>query len=104
MPNIVDQQSEIIHNFRRCHLSGCLGMGWWYPVISLSPDGVQRAYLPMKHWLFCDHHHEYIELSDLIDGRVTNGDVAFTRIQEAFICGGKSAPQREFTTLKWREA
>ena len=78
-------------------------MGWWYPVISISPDNVQRAYLPMPHFLMCDDHKQSIGIEDLIDGTVTGGDNGFTRIQEAFIKNGKDAPQREFTNLLWRE-
>lgn len=100
----INNQAEILHNFRTCHMRGCLGMGWWYPVISISPDGLQRAYMSMPHMLVCDQHKEDIELSDLVDGPMSNGDRAFTRIQQAFVGQGKDAPQREFTTLIWRAA
>ena len=93
-----DKQPEIIHNFRR------LGMGWWYPVISISPDGLQRAYLPFPHWLMCDHHKDYIQLEDLIDGPMEDGTKSWIRIQAAFAQSGKQAPQREYTHLLWREA
>lgn len=101
---IVDQQPEIIHNFRRCHMRGCLGMGYWSPVISLSPDGLQRAYLPMRHWLMCDHHKEFITIDDLVDKPLFDGTPAWERIQLSFTKAGKDAPQREFTNLIWQLA
>ena len=102
--DVINKQPEIVHNFRRCHMRGCMDMGWWYPVISLSPDGLQRAYVPFPHWLMCDHHKEYIELGDLIDGPLGDGGMAWTRIQSVFRKAGRVLPQREYTNLQWREA
>ncbi len=78
-------------------------MGWHYPVLSFSPDGMQRAYLPYPHILVCDEHKQSLSVDDFISGVVTGGDDAFTRVQEAFVKSGKMAPQREFTNLLWRD-
>jgi hypothetical protein len=102
MLNSPDKQAEIIHNFRRCHLKGCLGMGYWSPVISISPDSLQRAFLPFPHLLMCDAHKDSIELSDLIDGPLYDGRGAWETIQGAFARAGKAPPQKEFTKLLWR--
>lgn len=99
-----DKQAEIIHNFRRCHLTGCIGMGYWSPVISISPDGLQRAFLPFPHMLICDSHKDSIELSDLISGPLSDGQGAWETIQGAFAQAGKDVPQMEFTNLSWRPA
>lgn len=73
-------------------------------MISISPDGIQRAYMPFPHWLMCDHHKEYIQLEDLIDGPMSDGTQSWVRIQLAFTAQGRSAPQKEFTNLLWRPA
>lgn len=99
-----DQQPEIIHNFRRCHMRGCLGMGYWQPVISISPDGIQRAYMPFPHWLMCDHHKEAIGIEDLVDKPISDGRGAWESIQAAFARVGKDTPEREYTQLIWRPA
>ena len=102
--NIIDQQPEIIHNFRRCHMRGCLGMGYWQPVISLSPDGIQRAYLPLMSKLMCDHCKTIIGIEDLVDGPISDGRSAWESIQAAFRRGGKDVPEREYAQLLWRLA
>jgi len=79
-------------------------MGNWYPVISLSPDNIQRAYMPFPHWLMCDHHKEFISLDDLIDGPVFSGQNSFELIQAAFVKAGKFGPEKEYTNLLWRPA
>ena len=79
-------------------------MGYWYPVISLSPDGIQRAYMAFKHWLMCDHHKDTIWLEDLADKPIGDGRMAWEAIQAAFARGGKDVPEREYTQLLWRPA
>ena len=85
-------------------MRGCLGMGYWYPVISLSPDGLQRAYMPFPHLLMCDHHKEFIQIGDLVDGPMFDGGGSWEHIQISFARSGLLAPQREFTNLLWRAA
>lgn len=99
-----DQQAEIVENFRRCHMRGCLGMGHWSPLISISPDGIQWAHMRFSHWLMCDHHKEYIGLEDLVDHPLLDGTPAWVGIQSAFAQAGKQVPQREFALLKWELA
>lgn len=79
-------------------------MGNWTPVLSLSPDGLQRAYMPFPHWLMCDHHKEFIQLDDFINGPVFNGDNSWVLIQNAFRRAGKMVPQKEYANLLWRLA
>jgi hypothetical protein len=102
--NLVEQQPEILHNFRRCFMRGCLGRGWWQPVVSLSPDGLQRAYLPLRQFLICDACKKNIMLEDLISGPISDGRGAWEGIQAAFAHAGKDVPQQEFTNLIWRLA
>jgi len=102
--NIIDQQSEIIHNFRRCHMKGCLAEGWWSPVISLSPDGLQSAFIPFDHIIVCDHHKNNIGLDDFINGPLSSGEGSWEHIQGAFARAGKMVPQIEFSALIWRES
>ena len=97
-------QQEIIKNFRVCHMKGCLAMGYWSPVISVSPDNLQRAYLPMPHMLMCDHHKAIIGLDDFINGPVFSGDNAWVRIQAAFATAGKDEPLLQYTHLIWEQA
>ena len=100
----VYNQSEVVANFRNCHIRGCLGMGCWQPTISLSPDGVQRAYIPFPHWLFCDSHKGSIGLEDLVDRPLFDGTMAWDRIVRAFTRVGKLPPTREYASLLWRMA
>jgi hypothetical protein len=102
--DIINKQPEIIRNFRWCHMRGCTGMGYWSPVLSLSPDGRQRAYMPFPHWLMCDYHRDNIGLDDLVNGPMFSGEGAWERIQSAFTRSGKMAPQKEFAQLLWRPA
>ena len=87
-----------------CFMKGCLERGWWVPNVSISPDGMQRAYLNFDHMLMCDHHKSVLGLEDLIYGPTSSGVDGFTRIQQAFAAGGKEVPEREFTKLNWRPA
>jgi len=98
------QQSEVVKNFRTCHMRGCLGKGQWSPLLSISPDGIQYAHMRFSHWLMCDHHKDYIGLEDLVDCPLENGVGAWEHIQLSFIRAGKYAPEREFTQLKWELA
>ncbi len=79
-------------------------MGNWSPVVSVSPDGLQRAYMKMPHLLMCDHHKEVIGLEDLIAGPLASGRTGWEHIQNSFTQSGKMAPQREFTNLIWEPA
>ena len=97
-------QAEVVANFRKCHMRGCLGMGVWQPSLSLSPDGLQRAYLPFPHWLFCDSHKVSVGLEDLVDQPTSGGVMAWDRIVLAFVRAGKLPPIREYAKLLWRMA
>lgn len=99
-----DQQHAIVDNFRRCHMRGCLGMGQWSPILSLSPDGIQWAHMRFSRWLMCDHHREFIGLDDLIDKPLASGVSAWEHIQGSFAMARKHIPQREFAQLKWEPA
>tara|TARA_Y100000310_G_scaffold328215_1_gene396002 strand:- start:34254 stop:34565 length:312 start_codon:yes stop_codon:yes gene_type:complete len=101
---IQEQQPAIIQNFRMCFMRGCPNRGGWSPKISLSPDGIQYAHMRFRHWLMCDHHKNTIGLEDLIDHPLYSGVGAWEHIQLAFVRAGKTAPEREFTTLKWELA
>ncbi len=79
-------------------------MGYWQPVISISPDGIQRAYMPFPHWLMCDYHKEVIGVEDLVDKPISDGRGAWESIQAAFAWAGKDIPEREYTQLIWRPA
>ena len=100
----VENQPEIIHNFRRCFMKGCLGMGNWTPIIGITPDRIQWGHMRLRLMIVCDHHKNTIGLEDLVDGPIQDGRSAWEVIQSAFVHAGKDAPLKEFTTLKWELA
>lgn len=106
MKGVSDNALELSNHIRGCYMRGCLGRGYWTPVLALSPDGLQYAYMNFGNWLMCDYHKDTIGLDDLIDGPVAGGLNAFTLIQTAFAKRDVKAhiPEREFTKLLWREA
>ena len=86
-------------------MKGCLGMGNWSPVITISPDGeLQYGHLRLRLMIVCDVHKEIIGLDDFIDGPISGGKSAWEAIQSAFVHAGKDAPLKEFTKLKWELA
>mgnify|MGYP003149102032 CR=1 FL=1 len=87
-----------------CYMKGCLDRGYWSPLISISPDGIQWAHMRFGHLLMCDHHKDYIDLNDLIAGPVSSGMSGWSHIQASFAMAGKQVPEREFAHLKWELA
>ena len=99
--HIIDNQPDIIKKFRRCHMKGCLGTGNWSPLIKLSPDGRQYAFMRLRLLLVCDHHQATIGLEDLIYKPIQDGRQGWEVIQGAFRHAGKDIPEKEFTRLEW---
>ena len=98
----IDHQPEIVNHFRRCHMIGCLGVGNWTPVISVSPDKLQWGHLPLRLLLVCDHHKDIIGLDDLLYKPIGDGRSAWEVVVSAFTRAGKDAPLKEFTQLRWQ--
>ena len=106
MKGVSDNDLALSDHIRMCYMKGCLGRGYWTPVLALSPDGIQYAYMNFGNWLMCDYHKDIIGLSDLVDGATHNGLSAWNQIQTAFAKRDVKAPipEREFCKLIWREA
>ncbi len=101
--HVIDNQPDIIRNFRMCTMKGCLEYGWHQPMIMISPDGVQAVYMNFNHMLYCDQHKKDLGLEDFVDGPLHDGGNGFERIQRAFRAQGKAVPEREFSKLLWRD-
>lgn len=104
--DIPAKMQEYSDHVRTCIMRGCLGRGYYEPTLGLSYDGATYAHMAFPGWLMCDFHHNQVGLEDLVDGQVEGkgGVTAFELIQNSFKKHDKKAPDRQYTTLSWKDA
>lgn len=86
--------------YRRCKTPGCLGRGYWQPVLCLSPDGKRYMRIPMRDKIFCKQCKGSIGLE--AGGELLTA-ATWLQIEDMFRLKGREVPERELTYLEWRE-